>query len=197
MSMPVIAQLRLSLGMVQLAMNMLREADRGRKSPISPQAAEILYTAYFSRIRMGDVAAMLGVSRSTATDHINYLEREGYVTREQDPDDRRAYRIVPTQKGEEWILTIEERLFAYLEEGMDRLTDDEQHEFARLSAKFTGVSDSDTFMSTLQELKQSRDRLHIPMKCVTDGQLMRLEDVTVRRYQNTSEKRYEQRKQEK
>lgn len=182
MGMPAIARIRLALGMVQIAMNMLWEVDRGRKSPLSPAATEILYSAYFSRICMGDVAGMLGVSRSTATDHIDHLEKEGYVSRVRDPDDRRAYRIVPTRKGEEWILAIEGRLFAYLEGGMARLTGDEQQEFARLCTKFTGVHDETSFSSVLQDLKRSRGRLHVPMTFVRGGRLLRLEEVADARY---------------
>ncbi|MDD3111906.1 MAG: methyltransferase domain-containing protein [Methanofollis liminatans] len=180
--MPAIARIRLALGMVQIAMNMLWEVDRGRKSPLSPAATEILYSAYFSRICMGDVAGMLGVSRSTATDYINHLEKEGYVSRVRDQDDRRAYRIVPTRKGEKWILAIEGRLFAYLEEGMARLTGDEQQEFARLCAAFTGVHDETSFSSVLQDLKRSRGRLHLPMTVVREGRLLRLEEVADARY---------------
>lgn len=182
MGMPAIARIRLALGMVQIAMNMLWEVDRGRKSPLSPAATEILYSAYFSCICMGDVAGMLGVSRSTATDYINHLEKEGYVCRVRDQDDRRAYRIVPTRKGEEWILAIEGRLFAYLEEGMARLAGDEQQEFARLCAAFTGVHDETSFSSTLQDLKRSRGRLHVPMTVVREGRLLRLEEVADTRY---------------
>ncbi|TAJ44288.1 methyltransferase domain-containing protein [Methanofollis fontis] len=180
--MPAIAHIRLSLGMVQIAMNMLREVDRGRKSPLSPAATEILYSAYFSRICMGDVAGMLGVSRSTATGHIDHLEREGYVRRARDPDDRRSYRILPTRKGEEWILAIEGRLFAYLEEGMGRLTPEEGQEFARLCAQFTGVHDEASFSSVLRDLKRSRERLHVPMTVEREGRLLRLEEVADRRY---------------
>ena len=64
---------------------------------------------------MGDVAEMLGIARSTATDHINYLEREGYVRREPDGNDKRKIRVFVTEKAEEWVLSIEERLFGYIE----------------------------------------------------------------------------------
>ncbi|QYZ78095.1 methyltransferase domain-containing protein [Methanofollis formosanus] len=192
MGMPTIARIRLSLGMVQIAMNMLGEVDRGRKSPLSPAATEILYSAYFSRICMGDVAGMLGVSRSTATDHINHLEKEGYVRRVRSPDDRRAYYIAPTRKGEEWLLAIEGRLFAYLEEGMAQLTGEEQQEFARLCAKFTGVHDETSFSGVLQDLKRSRDRLHVPMTVVKEGRLLRLEEVADARYHADEEEQVKQ-----
>lgn len=180
--MPAIAKIRLSLGMVHIAMNMMWEMDRGRKSRLSHSAIEILYTAYFYRIRMADIAGMLEVSRSTATDHINYLEREGYVRRVRDKNDRRTFFILPTEKGEEWILNIEERLFGYLEDRFLGLTTEEQQEFARLCAKFSGVSDEKSFMSTLKDLKNSRNDLLVPMKCIREGRFLRLEEAVDKRY---------------
>ncbi len=178
---PVI-RLRLALGFIQYAMNLLWEVDRGKKSPVSPAAIEIIYTAYFYPLYMGEVAEMLGVSRSTATDHIDYLEREGYVRREPDPEDRRKLRVVTTEKAGEWILMIEERLFGYIESCLSRLTEREREEFAVLCTRFTGVSDDRTFGEAVTQMKRSRDDYSVPLLKRRDGLLLRLEETADERY---------------
>jgi DNA-binding MarR family transcriptional regulator len=44
-------------------------------------------------VRMGDLAAQLGVAARTVTDLVDGLEREGLLTRRPDPRDRRATLI--------------------------------------------------------------------------------------------------------
>ena len=178
---PVI-RLRLSLGFIQYALNLLWEVDRGKKSPLSPAAIEIIYTAYFHPLYMGDVAEMLGITRSTATDHINYLEREGYVRREPDGNDKRKIRVFVTEKAEEWVLSIEERLFGYLETCLSRMTEEEQEQFALLSTRFTGVSDDRTFDEAVRGMKKSRGDFSVPLLERRDGRLLRLEEMADERY---------------
>ncbi len=181
MGMPPIPRLRLSLGLIHIALNMLWDLDKGKKTPMSYAGIEILYTAYFSRVRMTDVADMLRVSKGTATDLVNHLEKEGYVRRQRGKTDLRTMYVIPTEKGAEWILSIEERLFGYLESCMTRLSADEQEHFADLAAKFSGVHDEGTFMSALHDLKEHRD-FRIPLMAREDGHLLRLEDVADERY---------------
>lgn len=184
MGMPPISRLRLSLGFIHIALSMLWGKDQGRKGEVSPQGIEILYTSYFSSMKMSDVARMLRVSKSTATDLINYLEREGYVRRERGEDDRRTLFIVPTEKGKEWVLSTEERLFGYLEDGLVHLTTDEQEEFARLCTKFSGVNDGISFMARVGDLRK-RTPAPVPLIERHNGRLLRLEEVTDKRYGRT------------
>ncbi len=95
------ARIRLSLGFVSIAINMIFGKDRGRKNLLSPGGIEVLYSAYFSKVCMGDIAGLLDITPSSATDLVNYLEREGFVRRVQDPQNRRSLIVVPTEKGED------------------------------------------------------------------------------------------------
>jgi len=187
---PVI-RLRLALGFIQYAMNLLWEVDRGKKSPLSAAAIEIIYTAYFYPLYMGEVAEMLGVSRSTATDHINYLEREGYVRREPDAADKRKIRVYTTDNAGEWILSIEERLFGYIESCLSDLTGEEQEEFATLCTRFTGVSDDRTFGEAVSQMKKKRDDFCAPLLKRREGRLLRLEETAGNRYPPAADKNTE------
>lgn len=52
-------------------------------------------------VRMRDVAALLGMDRTTLTAALKTLEKRGLVTAEPDPDDRRGRLLVLTEAGRE------------------------------------------------------------------------------------------------
>lgn len=49
--------------------------------------------------RMSELAGQVGLDTSTVSRHVARLARDGYVARSDDPDDRRAARLVLTAKG--------------------------------------------------------------------------------------------------
>ena len=182
-TMEPIPQLRLSLGYLSTMICMLFGTDRGRKNLLSPGAIEILYTSYFSRVCMGDIAGMLGITPSSATDLVNYLEREGYVRREQDQKNRRSIRVLPAKKGELWILETEEKIFGFLESHLSHLSPDEQLQFAHLCGRFSGVNDGISFVSSIAFFKENRGANRVPLIAYREGKLLRLEEVVDKRYQ--------------
>jgi len=52
-------------------------------------------------VRMRDVAALLGMDRTTLTAALKTLEKRGLVTTEPDPDDRRGRLLLLTEAGRE------------------------------------------------------------------------------------------------
>lgn len=52
-------------------------------------------------VRMRDVAALLGMDRTTVTAALKTLEKRGLVTTEPDPEDRRGRLLVLTEAGRE------------------------------------------------------------------------------------------------
>ena len=152
-----------ALGFVSTVMSMIFGTNKGRKNLLSPGAIEILYSSYFSRICMGDIAGMLEISPSSATDLVNYLEREGYVRRVPDTENRRSIQVIPTEKGEEWILSTEEKIYGFLESGLSRLTPDEQKQFADLCTRFSGVHDTASFTSSLRTFRETGSQNRISL----------------------------------
>ncbi len=178
------SQLRLSLGFLSTAISMLFGTDRGRKNVLSPGAIEILYTSYFSRVCMGDIASMLDITPSSATDLVNYLEREGYVIRVQNSENRRSIQVIPSEKGELWILETEEKIYGFLESHLSNLSPDEQTQFAILCARFSGVHDTLSFAASVASIRQNRGINRVPLITWRDGKLLRLEEVVDERYLN-------------
>ncbi|MBN1167468.1 MAG: methyltransferase domain-containing protein [Methanospirillaceae archaeon] len=175
-------RLRLSLGFVSTAISMLFGTDRGRKSLLRPGAIEILYTSYFSRICMSDIAGMLEITPSSATDLVNYLEREGYVYRKQDPKNRRKIQVIPSEKGELWILQTEEKMYGFLQSRLSNLSTEEQDLFANLCARFSGVHDGISFITSIAAFRKERDTISVPLIRWRDGHLLRLEEAVDSRW---------------
>lgn len=78
------------------------EVAVARDSGLSPQqnhAVEIIGES--GRIRMKPLAEKLGVRTGTLTVMIDRLQKAGYVQRQPDPTDGRAFNVVLTGSGEE------------------------------------------------------------------------------------------------
>lgn len=91
------------------------------------------------RVRMGDLAAALGVTARNVTTIVDGLEHEGLLTRQRHPKDRRAILLELTEKGRAHIAqihalhrSIADRFFAPLDAG-------ERGELLRLLAKVRGA----------------------------------------------------------
>ena len=56
--------------------------------------------------RVTSLAGMLGVDTPTVTRKVQQLEREGYVVREPDPEDRRASLISLTESGQDALARV-------------------------------------------------------------------------------------------
>lgn len=88
--------------------------------------------------RMGDVAAMLGVTGRTLTVLTDALEQEGLLTRLPDPDDRRATLLALTDAGREQLTCSHQVRMDQSERVLETLTDAERRTLVRLLGKLTG-----------------------------------------------------------
>jgi DNA-binding MarR family transcriptional regulator len=78
----------------------------------------------------------IGIDRTTMVALVDALEREGFVERRRDPEDRRAYALLATAKGRRW-----------LERSTAKVLEAEREFLAPLSA-----GERDTLVSLLQRL---------------------------------------------
>jgi DNA-binding MarR family transcriptional regulator len=73
-------------------------------------------------VRMSDLARAAGLEPSTMTGLLDRMERDGYVVRKADPDDRRALNIHLTEAGREARDTVQrlvQETIALLFDGID------------------------------------------------------------------------------
>ena len=94
--------------------------------------------------RVTSLAGMLGVDTPTVTRKVQQLEREGYVVREPDPDDRRASLISLTESGQSALA----RVLSAHRERLTRLFKDwdeaDVQNFATLLERFAEALHTDT-----------------------------------------------------
>lgn len=81
------------------------------------------------------IGERLRIDRTTMVALIDDLERAGYVKRERNPDDRRAYVITLTTAGKRAQARAEEAVDAHALEFFGKLSEDERQELHRLLAR--------------------------------------------------------------
>lgn len=81
------------------------------------------------------LARMLKVSKATSTRAIRNLEKEGYVYREKDENDLRAYKVYLTEKGKEMRGVIFEKLVSFIDSLFSDFTPEEKEIFRLLARK--------------------------------------------------------------
>ena len=86
-------------------------------------------------ISQENLAKILKVSKATSTRAIQSLEKEGYVYRQRDENDLRAYRVYLTGKGREMRDIILEKLISFVDTLLSDFTPEENEIFRRLVRK--------------------------------------------------------------
>lgn len=86
-------------------------------------------------ILQGILAKTLKVSKATSTRSIKNLEKEGYVYRERDEKDLRAYRVYLTEEGKEVRKVILEKLVFFADMLLSDFTLEERELLRRLIRK--------------------------------------------------------------
>jgi DNA-binding MarR family transcriptional regulator len=77
-----------------------RLKPRPLDSRLDPASVWVLHhVADQAPVRVSDLAKCMDLDSSTVSRHIRHLEENGYLTRTDDPDDRRATRVGLTERG--------------------------------------------------------------------------------------------------
>jgi DNA-binding MarR family transcriptional regulator len=76
----------------------------------------------YGRLRLGDLAAKEGVAAATMSRIVASLVEAGYVSRESDPVDRRAWLATATDEGERLISGVRSTRVQELNRRIDRLS---------------------------------------------------------------------------
>jgi DNA-binding MarR family transcriptional regulator len=87
------------------------------------------------------IGERLRIDRTTMVSLIDDLERAGYVKRERNPDDRRAYVIILTAAGGRAQARAEGAVDAHALQFFGQLSEAERQELHRLLARLVGLSE--------------------------------------------------------
>lgn len=86
-------------------------------------------------LRVRDLSKIMRVSSPTATQHLNKLEEQGFVRREQSTDDRREVFVVLTDKGFEELEAHRKALDQNIRELIERIGADGAEQLQALLSK--------------------------------------------------------------
>ncbi len=84
------------------------------------------------RMRLGDLAAREGVAAATMSRIVSALVDSGYLYRESDPVDRRAWLVALTDEGERLLAEVQSTRVRELSKRIDRLSP--EHKSALIAA---------------------------------------------------------------
>ncbi|MFE7740722.1 MarR family winged helix-turn-helix transcriptional regulator [Nocardia sp. NPDC057455] len=84
------------------------------------------------RPRMTDLAAFLGLDKSTMSGLVERAERRGLVARGKSPEDRRVVDVFITPAGSELAERVQEEIRVALAPYTDRLSADQRHALTQL-----------------------------------------------------------------
>lgn len=122
----------------RLTLVLRREASH---LPASAAQAAVLAMLREGPRRISDLTGYAGVAQPTMTVLVDRMERQGWVRRVPDPDDRRAVRVEITQSGEETIAQLLAVRTASLAQRLTALPPEDQAAIAKALPALTALAE--------------------------------------------------------
>jgi len=107
-------------------------------APIALRArpfAFMLLLRQHGSVSQQELASIAGVDPSTVVTIMDAMERAGLAERRRNPEDRRAYRLFLTPRGETMLARAEQHLTQYEERLLEPLSERERKSLVRLLTK--------------------------------------------------------------
>ena len=92
-------------------------------------------------VRPSALAELLGLDLSTVSRHVSALERAGWVARERDPEDGRAYLVRATPEGVAVFHVNRQRWFDMVRQILSDWPEQDLHDLVRLLTRFNDAAD--------------------------------------------------------
>ncbi len=115
--------------------NRLTGKDIASYGLTQPQFGLLETLGHLGPMKIGDFCGKMLVSGGNVTVVVDNLEREGYVERVRDSDDRRTITVRLTEKGTKLFNDTFKKHAAFVAEISSVLTSDEQRELSKLLRK--------------------------------------------------------------
>ena len=131
---------RLRSVLVRTARRLRQHGDTGLSPSLTAALAAVARRGPLTPSELADGER---VKRPTATRFVHCLERAGLVSRTDDPDDGRSYRVAITPTGSGLLASAACREDAYLARGLRTLDDDELDTLARAAALLERLLDEE------------------------------------------------------
>lgn len=118
-------------GLHEAARRMLRMARREPATISPPRLSALSVLAFGGPASLAELAAAEQVKAPTMSRIVEGLVKEGLVTREADPANRRKVRLAATEEGKQRLQAGRDMRVQALRERLRRLADSEQRALAR------------------------------------------------------------------
>ncbi len=89
------------------------------------------YKASDESVKMSELEAHAGMKKSTLSESVDLLVKEGYIERARSKEDRRVVRVNLTPKGEKKVNEITEIVKRHVDEKLKILSDEERESLFR------------------------------------------------------------------
>ncbi len=121
---------------LELLFSLLARTGAGVDGPAltSTQRVVLIELVSAGPLRLGALAASIGLSDPTASRAVDGLVAAGIVERRPDPDDRRAVLHVATSKGREWVERRRTEVAAALDTALEGMPAADRAQLVRLVA---------------------------------------------------------------
>lgn len=96
------------------------------------------------------LAELLGVSKPMIAAHLSVLIKKGYIMKQQSPDDKRSFYILPTKKALALVASAKKDLNQQLEQLVQKLGQSEFDTLVRL------ITDANQILDTNRKLEETR-----------------------------------------
>ena len=97
----------------------------------NPQFNALLTLRDNADMTMGELCEKLMLACSTATDLIDRMEKNGFLVRNRDAQDRRVIRLAVSEKGRQVITEVMSARRRYVASMLQKLTEEEQTQLAQ------------------------------------------------------------------
>jgi len=112
----------------------------GDEEPNLPQVATLYILDVGTTPTLGELAERLGRSTSVTSRLVDHMVKRGWVDRAEDPDDRRAKRVLITPKGQSFLRAFEDVRAEAQRDVMSYLTAEEQRQVSEAMALLAKAS---------------------------------------------------------
>lgn len=120
---------------IRLYENFIRALEPWRITP--PRYAAMVIVSLNPGLKLSDLARIMGIARSGVVILVDALEELGYMQRLPAPEDRRAFSLALTDKGQVDLAAITAAVRQQDDQATRTLTQDEQTELHRLLRKIS------------------------------------------------------------
>jgi|SRR2546425_1189861 DNA-binding MarR family transcriptional regulator len=111
--------------------------------------SQVLRQLYQRPLTIADVAESLSITQSAASRAVDRLVRDGYVSRTENPADRRQKQLWLTASGTTLVENLNNAFTSQLARLVARLSVEEQEQFRRLVAHMVAAYPDETADATL------------------------------------------------